>query len=53
MKIKTIILTIRISVGGALRYEMDIGVRLRLPNPGAFGESEEKKVEASGESKSK
>ena len=23
---------------------MDIGVRLRPPNPGAFGESEEKKV---------
>ena len=28
--------------GGTLQYEMDIGVRLRLPNPGAFGESEEK-----------
>ena len=27
----------------ALQYEMDIGVRLRLPNTGAFGESEEKK----------
>ena len=30
--------------GGALQYEMDMGVRLRLPNPGAFGESEEKKI---------
>ena len=39
--------------GGALQYEMDIGVRLRLPNPGAFNESEEKKVGASGESRSK
>ena len=29
---------------GALHYEMDIGVRLRLPNTAAFGESEEKKV---------
>ena len=37
--------------GGALQYEMDIGVRLRLPNPGAFGDSErrEKKSGASGE----
>ncbi len=41
--------------GRALQYEMDIhvGVRLRLPNPGAYGESEEKKVGALGESRSK
>ena len=34
-----------LSQGGALQYEMDIhvGVRLRLPNPGAFGERREKK----------
>ena len=32
---------------------MDIGVRLRPPNPRAFCESEEKKVGASGESRSK
>ncbi len=37
--------------GGELQYEMDIGVRLRLPNPGAFGEREEKKVGALGESR--
>ena len=35
--------TRRISRLGALQYEMDIGARLRLPNPGALGESEEKK----------
>ena len=37
---------------GALQYEIDIGVRLRLPNPGTFGESEKKKkVGASSESR--
>ncbi len=41
------------SRGGALQYEMDIGVRLRLSNPGAFGESEEKTVGESCESRSK
>ena len=38
---------------GALQYEMDTCVRLRLPNPGAFGESEEKKRGALGESRQK
>ncbi len=28
---------------GALQYEMDTGVRLKLPNTRAFSESEEKK----------
>ena len=35
------------------RHFMDIGVRLRLPNTGAFGESEKKKSRASGGSRSK
>ena len=39
--------------GGAHQYEMDIGVRLRLLNPWALIESEEKTVGVSGESGSK
>ena len=41
-------------MGGALQYKMGIDIRLGLPNPGAFGESEEKKkVGVSGKNKSK